>query len=127
LRARAERREWDGGLRANTKYHSLTATFNLHRCPKLLGSSRNAPPNVAPQPGGRQDPSVGAHGGSFRGLDFATAPKPLLIAADAAAQFWWEECNALKAWWVAGVLSHEGRVCGWGCFGPVLEARWILS
>ncbi|GBF96944.1 hypothetical protein Rsub_09024 [Raphidocelis subcapitata] len=45
----------------------------------------------------RQDLSIGAHGGPFKGLDFATAPKPLLFAADAAAQFWWEECNALKA------------------------------
>ncbi|GBF93709.1 hypothetical protein Rsub_06812 [Raphidocelis subcapitata] len=36
-------------------------------------------------------------GDGVRGLDFATAPKPLLIAADAAAQFWWEECTALNA------------------------------
>lgn len=46
---------------------------------------------------GRQDVSIGAHGGAFRGLDFFNAPKTLLAAADAAAQFWLEECSMLKA------------------------------
>ncbi|GBF93694.1 hypothetical protein Rsub_06797 [Raphidocelis subcapitata] len=54
----------------------------------------------------RGDPSIGAHGGAFIGLDFATAPKPLLTAFDAAAQFWWEECTMLKAWWILAYLQQ---------------------
>ncbi|GBF97811.1 hypothetical protein Rsub_11337 [Raphidocelis subcapitata] len=41
-----------------------------------------------------KDPATGDY---VKGLDFATAPIPLLVAADAAAQFWYEECKYMKA------------------------------
>ncbi|GBF97816.1 hypothetical protein Rsub_11342 [Raphidocelis subcapitata] len=75
-------------------------------------------------PGGfdDKDPATGDY---VKGLDFTTAPIPLLVAADAAAQFWWEECRYMKTC-LADVRADKvglGQFKSW----TTLAAQKILS